>query len=343
MPNKNGSQVIRPRPAKTSDRHRRGRRIGLPEVFKLLGDASDNQRPSTPCQLYLAIASIFSFSVCKVKEFLKPNRPYINAQIGSSITAALYHSGTDISCISEKHFRKIPVVLRPSKILQQKIDPCFSAGGGQLSVKGIVNLPVEILGKHTVHPFCVIHGLNENLILGADFINKHLLVYDPKFKQVQWRKDNVWSVSSVKMTHETVIPEYSSKLVKVKTDSGTENTGQVVAEISCSSEPYLVGGPGLINIDDHGCTLIEVFNAGPEPIVLNRGQKLAKLTTQKDNCCFLFKPTKLTRLPSNSGETNKNQWRMCTLTFFRCATSKCPVNTETNTVPCLLNTKTFSV
>ena len=110
----------------------------------------------------------------------------------------------------------------------QKIDPCFSAGGGQLSVKGIVNLPIEILGKQTVHPFRIIHGLNENVILGADFINKHLLIYDPKFKQVQWRKDKVWTVSSVKVTHETVIPEYSSKLIKVKTDSGTENTRQVV-------------------------------------------------------------------------------------------------------------------
>ncbi len=131
---------------------------------------------------------------------MKPNWPYINTQIGSSIAAALYDSGADISCISEKHFRRIPVDLRPDKILQQKIEPCFSAGGSQLSVKGIVNLPIEILGKRTVHPFRIIHGLNENVILGADFINKHLLVYDPKFKQVRWRNDNVWNVSSIKMT-----------------------------------------------------------------------------------------------------------------------------------------------
>jgi hypothetical protein len=139
-----------------------------------------------------------------------------------------------------------------------------------------VNLPIEILGKRTVHPFRIIHGLNENVILGADFINKHLLVYDPKFKQVRWRNDNVWNVSSIKTTHETVIPEYSSKLVKVKTDSGTENTKQVIAEISCITEPYLVGGPGLINIDDLGCTLIEVVNTGPEPIMLNRGQEVGQ-------------------------------------------------------------------
>jgi hypothetical protein len=239
--------------------------------------------------------------VCKVKEFLKPNRPYINAQIGNSITAALYDSGADISCISEKHFRKIPVDLRPDKILQ-KIDPCFSAGGGQLSVKGVVDLPVEILGKRMTHPFRIIHGLNENVILGADFINKHLLVYDPKFKQVQWRKNNVWSISSVKMTHETVIPEYSSRLVKVKRDNGTENTEQVVAEISCVTEPYLIGGPGLINIDNHGCTLIEVFNTGPEPILLSRGQEVGLADNAEGQSVFPFQADQVNKIA-------EQQWR----------------------------------
>jgi hypothetical protein len=187
-------------------------------------------------------------------------------------------------------------------MLSQKIDPCFSAGGGQLSVKGIVNLPIQILGKQTVHPFRIIHGLNENVILGADFINKHLLVYDPKFKQVQWRKDKVWSVSSVKVTHETVIPEYSSKLMKVKTDSGTENTKQVVAEISCVNEPYLIGGPGLINIDNHGCTLIEVFNSGPEPILLDRGQTIGQADNAEGQSLFPFEADQVNKIA-------ERQWR----------------------------------
>ncbi len=38
--------------------------------------------------------------------------------------------------------------------------------------------------------------------------------------------------------------------------------------VACVNEPYLIGGPGLINIDNHGCTLVEVFNSGPEPILL---------------------------------------------------------------------------
>jgi hypothetical protein len=43
----------------------------------------------------------------------------------------------------------------------QKVDPCFSAGGAQLFVKGIVSLPISILGRKTMHPFRIITGLNE--------------------------------------------------------------------------------------------------------------------------------------------------------------------------------------
>ena len=123
-----------------------------------------------------------------------------------------------------------------------------------------------------MHPFRIINGLNESVILGADFINKHLLVYDPKIKQVSWRDEKSWTVSSIKMTNEVVVPEYSSRLVRIKAESGTENTDQVIAEITNAEAPYMVGGPGLIKIDAAGCSLVEIFNTGPEPITLARGQ-----------------------------------------------------------------------
>jgi len=139
-------------------------------------------------------------------------------------------------------------------------------------VKGIVSLPISILGRKTMHPFRVISGLNESVILGADFINKHLLVYDPKIKQVNWRNEKSWTVSSIKMTNEVVVPEYSSRLVRIKAEDGTENTDQVIAEIMCAEMPYVVGGPGLIKVDAAGYSLMEIFNTGPEPITLTRGQ-----------------------------------------------------------------------
>jgi hypothetical protein len=98
------------------------------------------------------------------------------------------------------------------------------------------------------------------------------------------------------VTHETVIPEYSSKLIKFKTDNGTENTNQVIAEISCITEPYLVGGPGLINIDDLGCTLIEVLNTGPEPIVLNWGQEVGQADNVEGQSLFPFQADEVNRI-----------------------------------------------
>jgi Retroviral aspartyl protease len=261
---------------RTKGRHRGSRKLEAgprcSEFFKLLRGASEVQYPSSPSQLYLAIASIFSFSVCRVKEFLHPNRPYVNVQIGPAPAAALYDSGADISCLSENEFRKIPVDKRPSKILGPRLDSCFGAGGAALTVAGIYNLPISVLGRKTEHPFRVIKELKESVILGADFINKHLLLYNPKFKQVKWRHEKEWDVSSIKATNETVIPEYSSRLMKIKLGEGAENSEQVIAEIYAQDEPYLAGGPGLIHVDSLGHRLVEVFNTGPELMTVARGQ-----------------------------------------------------------------------
>jgi hypothetical protein len=106
----------------------------------------------------------------------------------------------------------------------------------------------------------------------ADFINKHLLLYDPKFKQVKWRHEKEWDVFAIKVTNETVIPEYLSRLMKIKLEAGAENSEQVIAEIFAQDEPYLVRGPGLIQVDYLGSSLVKVFNTGPKPVTIARGQ-----------------------------------------------------------------------
>ncbi len=98
---------------------------------------------------------------------------------------------------------------RPAMVTGPHTYSCFSAGGTALTVTGIYNLPISILGCKTKHPFSVIKGFKESIILGADFINKSLLLYDPKFKQVKWRHEKEWAVSSIKAKNETVIPKYS--------------------------------------------------------------------------------------------------------------------------------------
>ncbi len=102
-----------------------------------------------------------------------------------------------------------------------------------MTVTGIYNISVSVLGRKTEHPFRVIQGLNESVILGADFINKHLLMYNPKFKQVKWRHNNDWTVVSLCAMSETVIPEYSSLVLRVKVDATGKTASSIIAEICC--------------------------------------------------------------------------------------------------------------
>jgi hypothetical protein len=39
----------------------------------------------------------------------------------------------------------------------------------------------------------------------------------------------------------------------------------------------LAGGPGLVQLDEQGSSLVEVFNTGPEPVTLTRGQIIGQV------------------------------------------------------------------
>jgi hypothetical protein len=198
--------------------------------------------------------------------------------------------------MSETEFRRIPVDHRPKKLATLDRNPCFSAGGTPLTITGIYNISVSVLGRKTEHPFRVNKGLNESVILGADFINKHLLMYDPKFKQVKWRHDNDWTVASLCATSETVISEYSSRLLRVRMDDTGKMASSIIAEICCPESPYLVGGPGLMTLDEQKGGLVEILNAGPEPVTITRGQVIGHADNMANQSLVPFEAETVNRV-----------------------------------------------
>ena len=221
------------------------------------------------------------------------------------MATALYDSGADISCMSETEFRRIPVDHRPKKLATPDKNPCFSAGGTPLTVTGIYNISVSVLGRKTEHPFRVIKGLNESVILGADFINKHLLMYDPKFKQVKWRHDNDWTVASLCATSETVIPEYSSRLLRVRMNDTGKMASSIIAEIRCPEAPYLVGGPGLMTLDEQRGGLVEILNTGPEPVTIVRGQVVGQADNMASQTFIPFEAEIVNRVAEEEWKKKK--------------------------------------
>ena len=210
-----------------------------------------------------------TYSICHVKELISPARPFVEIKIGHRASRALYDSGADISCISDKEFRKIPVEQRPSKGAEDRPRKYLGAGGHQLDVRGVFTLQVDILGRKVSHPFRVIRGLHEPVILGADFINSQCLGYDPCKREVGWAGPDP-AYTQMQVSSAMAIPEFSSRLVPARTQ--LKQNSHVVAEIFCQDQPHLMGGPGLVELDQEGRCLVEIMNTGPEPIQLSRGQ-----------------------------------------------------------------------
>ncbi|MGI9142026.1 MAG: hypothetical protein ACR2IJ_02440 [Fluviibacter sp.] len=97
--------------------------------------------------MFQTIAAIMTYSICHVKEMIKPTRPYVEVSLGPRTISALYDSGADISCISDQEFRRIPVGSRPSRQAVSKHVNYISAGGQPLDVRGIFNIKLEVLGR----------------------------------------------------------------------------------------------------------------------------------------------------------------------------------------------------
>jgi hypothetical protein len=69
---------------------------------------------------------------------------------------------------------------RPERILD-RVDKVFKGASGQaLQSQGKFRFKVQIGNKVLDHNFFVIKGLNESVILGINFIQKHQLTYNPK-------------------------------------------------------------------------------------------------------------------------------------------------------------------
>jgi hypothetical protein len=132
---------------------------------------------------------LISDAVNEIKANLKPmfHCPYLWVNVQNSLRVrGLYDIGADILCMSEKVFRQLPTPYRPKKLVTDKQPNFWSAGGQPLPVRGLYKISLRIDKKFVKHNFYVIPDLNEPLILGIDFIQKHQLWYCPKNKSFAW-------------------------------------------------------------------------------------------------------------------------------------------------------------
>lgn len=204
-------------------------------------------------------------------------RPYALSRIGRIQVKSLFDTGADICCLRTDTFHKAKLNL-PA---QQGLGKDFKAAGGDsLKLSGKVMLPITIDNKTVTHPFFLIDNLNEQCILGIDFITKHSLNYCPKTRTFFWPGERQWLEGIVSSTKTLTIPALSKKIVKVNviTDQQTKPTNdtKVSACIASEDKPLLTSDVGLMTTDNRGEAFMLVKNCAPVDVTINRGEIIGR-------------------------------------------------------------------
>ncbi len=252
-------------------------------------------------------------AINEIKQTLKPSFhcPYLtlNLQNCTSIKG-LYDTGADISCVSEKYFRQIPLNHRPVKLKEGTPHRFKTAGGQPLNIRGRYKFNIKIGTKTLTHDFYVIPDLNEPLILGIDFIQKHQLWYCPKNESFAWEGQPNWGQGQIKVASAMTIPPLSVAFIRatVRTEGGALPEGTTcIANVPSSSHPLVTGGLYLVQPDNLGQVTIAVQNCSPMDLELDRNDFIGQVENVHDSETQELNPVYLQAVACQQHEAKPRQ------------------------------------
>ncbi len=153
-------------------------------------------------------------------------------------------------------------------------------------MRGLYKINLKIDKKFVKHNFYVIPDLNEPLILGIDFIQKHQLWYCPKNKSFAWEGQPNWGQGHLKVCQATVIPPlsvaYLKATIRTKGGSSPGQNNLCIANVASSLHPLITGGPYLVQPDSNGQVTIAVKNCSPLNLELQRNDFIGSVENVQD-------------------------------------------------------------
>ena len=255
--------------------------------FKLLSDARHTQRShrnkfrASPANASFVnrILTICSLAVAALTH-KQSIRPFLDAVLNGKAAKFLFDTGSDITVISLKQFRTIPVDKRPTKL--NSFQQFKSATSTQLVMHGAYLMDISVFGRTIKQIVYVCENLNQNAIMGMDAIEKLSLNYSVKQKRFFF-EDATSSFASAKVVNakRVILPPLSTASVKVcaltpSSLSPPPNKRSIVT-VRAENFPMLQGGPGLVNTNSSNEMFILIHNGSPVQQEIPRGEILGDL------------------------------------------------------------------
>jgi hypothetical protein len=233
-----------------------------------------------------SLCNLHQTAVAQADKSKKVKRPTKRIQIGENETSflALYDSGADITCLSQKVFNKIDVNLLRKLQLPGDFGSVVAAGNNRLQITGFYETPFVIEGHTYWHPSIVVDGLTSDVILGVDFLHRYAVSIHGSRVEMPKKPDTIMKKLTSKKTA-NLRPLSVTKLV-VKGTEVTEGTDFVPSNLGSTQRVSVF--EALLKWDNVGEASILVVNYTTEPIVINRNEIIAEyFEVEKNDICTI--------------------------------------------------------
>ncbi len=218
------------------------------------------------------------------------SRPFLTTNVYGHKINALADTGSNITVISQTHYRQLPRHSRPKKIGGPL--SASAAAGQSLQITGTYLMHVSVLGKLVEAPICVATNLNGDMILGMDFLRKAGIVIDTAANQcyLQDRPDSKAEIASLALRGDVVLDPGSAQKLSFATTLPNESrhAGKVLGVANLLSEfAPLVSDASLVETDQNGNISLYVVNPSVHSINIPKGKRLGTFERVKSD---LHKP-----------------------------------------------------
>ena len=237
-------------------------------AFKLLGGGTK------PASDHLFRSESRSFQINEISLSNSSLRPIVRAQVQGQAIPFLYDTGADCSVISREVFQSIPLVNRPHKL--KKEFNLKSASKNALKIDGRFLMHIEVMGRRLMHPVFVCENLTQPAIMGMDMISKLGLNYDCLSRVFSVQKEPDTAVVFSLVSAEIIPPLTAVPMkVQLRGDNGRSSSmRRGIARIDSVRYPLLSGGPGIIECNNDGTSIMMIKNCSPVPVSLERGENI---------------------------------------------------------------------
>ena len=133
---------------------------------------------------------------------------------------------------------------------------------------------IYVAGKDVKTTVLIVDGLNKEILIGMTLIGAQILHWNPDSREFGWGTAPLWHKGHGKTRATVKLAALTCTTVPIQmnTECGlVPSSGMAcIANIGLIDNPYVTGGPYLIEPDKHGVAYVPMFNCAPYDIELQR-------------------------------------------------------------------------